>query len=550
MKQVKWLFLLFPLAGIAQNLDEARLEFNRYEYERSAQLFTAVQAEKKLKTEDLKMLTYANYVSGSWEKCLENVNALIEEKSADPMHYLMRADALKALKRYPEATEAYKVYQTKDPNDYVDVDLQSCTYLPTIEPLSGIRIEKEASNTKKADLRYFDSGLGVVYFHEIGADSVRNKMSYDKADLAELLLLRPFSSVNGSMEMYRFPEKFDYYSVSSISKDPNSNRVIFTAYGLLDKHGIYRSPQLYVGNLLSDKLTIEDISLWQYAHPEQGESSAFASFVPGESTIVYSVLKKDSKTYSDLYWSSFSNNTWSSPLEVGQVNTSGEEEYIQFKEGKVYFSSTGRPGYGALDVYEGVYDNSNHAIMSIQHLVEPINSASDDLYYFGNLDTTFITSNRFGSNAEDDVWQFINEKQIAEKAADLARQQAIADSLEVQAILSWIPPKIYYDFDTDNPNSDYSFLHKLAEVLQENPGIDVEVVGYTDVRGTDEYNMYLSYDRAKFVKTQLVEKGIPENRILIKGKGKVLANENSDAKSSEEVHQENRFVLITLIKAD
>lgn len=550
MKQVNWLFILFPFIGFTQNLDEARLEFDRFEYERSAQLFSTIQSQKKLKTEDLKMLAYANYVSGAWEKCLENVNVLIDEKVADPMHYLMRADALKALKRYSEASEAYKVYQTKDPSDFVDIDLQSCAYLPTFPSLQGISVQRDAANTKKADMRYYDANLGVVYFHEIGADSIRNKMNYEQADFAELLLLRPFKFSNDSLIMYRFPEKFDYFSVSSLTKDPNSNRVVFTAYGLLEKHGDLRAPQLYVGNLLADNLTIEDVKLFDHAKPEYGESTAFASFVPGESTIIYSFLPKEGKTFSDFYWSTFSDNNWSVPSIVNQVNTPGEEEYILFNGGKVYFSSTGRPGYGALDIYEGEYDNQQHAIVNINHLAEPINSSSDEFYYLGNTDTTYISSNRFGSNAEDDVWQLINESQIVAKAAELARQKAIADSLAIQAIISWVPPKIYYGFDTDDPNSDYSFLHDLAEILHKNPSIEIEVVGYTDTRGSDEYNMYLSYDRAKFVKNHLIEKGIPANRILIKGKGKVKAVENSNENSSEQVHQENRYVLITLVKAD
>lgn len=549
MKQVKWLFLLFPIVGMAQNLDEARLEFDRYEYEKSAQLFTSIQANNKLKTEDLKMLAYANYVSGNWEKCLENVSALVDEKQADPMHYLMRADALKALSRYSEAIEAYQLYKEKDPTDNVAIDIQSCSYLPTLSPLHGMRVQRDLANTKKADIRYLDGNLGTIYFHEIGTDSVRNKMTLEAADMAELMLLRPFVTTDvGAKEMILFPEKFDFYSVSSFSKDPMSNRVVFTAYGLLEKHGVFRAPQLYVGNLAADNKTVTDVVLWQHAHPELGESTAFASFVPGQTTIVFSMLKKGSNTFSDFYWSSFTDGGWSNPLEVNGVNTIGEEEYFMFSGDKVYFSSTGRVGYGGLDVYEGTFNASSNDIASVKHLVAPINTASDEFYYFGNADTSYITSNRFGSNAEDDVWELINEDQIAQKQAAIAREKEVADSLARAAMLSWEPPKIYYDFNTDNPNSDYSFLERLATILKENPTVNVEIVGYTDIRGSEEYNDYLSLIRAKFVKKQLIDKGIPEERIQLRGEGKSLAEENSTVKSPETVHQENRFVLITLIK--
>ena len=61
----------------------------------------------------------------------------------------------------------------------------------------------------------------------------------------------------------------------------------------------------------------------------------------------------------------------------------------------------------------------------------------------------------------------------------------------------------------------------LANFLQENPKLNVNLSGYTDKTGSDAYNNKLSQKRAKAVKKLLVDKyGIAESRIAEEGKGK------------------------------
>ena len=61
----------------------------------------------------------------------------------------------------------------------------------------------------------------------------------------------------------------------------------------------------------------------------------------------------------------------------------------------------------------------------------------------------------------------------------------------------------------------------LANFLQENPKLNVNLSGYTDKTGSDAYNNKLSQKRAKAVKKLLIDKyGIAESRIAEEGKGK------------------------------
>jgi len=63
-------------------------------------------------------------------------------------------------------------------------------------------------------------------------------------------------------------------------------------------------------------------------------------------------------------------------------------------------------------------------------------------------------------------------------------------------------------------------LSRIVETLKEFPGVKVDIRGYTDHTGTDRVNLPLSLKRAGALKSYLVSKGIPADRMTIFGEGK------------------------------
>lgn len=90
-------------------------------------------------------------------------------------------------------------------------------------------------------------------------------------------------------------------------------------------------------------------------------------------------------------------------------------------------------------------------------------------------------------------------------------------------------------------------IQSLASSLNKYPGTDIKVIGHTDSRGTEEYNMGLSEKRAAAVKAYAVSQGVPSSRLITVGKGfsEPIGDNATDAGRAE-----NRRVEIVIVAND
>jgi outer membrane protein OmpA-like peptidoglycan-associated protein len=79
---------------------------------------------------------------------------------------------------------------------------------------------------------------------------------------------------------------------------------------------------------------------------------------------------------------------------------------------------------------------------------------------------------------------------------------------------------VFYEFDSwELKKESVEELNNLADLLVYNKDIIVEIGGYTDSTGTDQYNLILSEKRALSVVNYLINKGILAERLKYKGYG-------------------------------
>jgi outer membrane protein OmpA-like peptidoglycan-associated protein len=86
-------------------------------------------------------------------------------------------------------------------------------------------------------------------------------------------------------------------------------------------------------------------------------------------------------------------------------------------------------------------------------------------------------------------------------------------------------------------------LAKVAGIVSGHPGLRLDVEGYTDSVGGDDYNQQLSEQRGRSVRDYLIMQGMPGSSVTAKGFGKtqpVASNETADGR------QQNRRVELVI----
>lgn len=108
---------------------------------------------------------------------------------------------------------------------------------------------------------------------------------------------------------------------------------------------------------------------------------------------------------------------------------------------------------------------------------------------------------------------------------------------------------IYYDYDKWFIRYDAQpTLMALAQLLQKNPNIRIQLGSHTDCRGSDDYNEQLSLRRAEAAVDFLVEKGIDIARLSAKGYGESApVNTCLCNRCTEDEHQQNRRTTFKIV---
>lgn len=106
---------------------------------------------------------------------------------------------------------------------------------------------------------------------------------------------------------------------------------------------------------------------------------------------------------------------------------------------------------------------------------------------------------------------------------------------------------VLFAFDSDQIEPiGVAMLHEVVHTLHTRPDIRLlEVQGYADSRGSEDYNQALSTRRAERVRTWLIEHDVEPERLQVAARGKSAPIE---AGSSEAAHEQNRRVIFRVLE--
>ena len=140
------------------------------------------------------------------------------------------------------------------------------------------------------------------------------------------------------------------------------------------------------------------------------------------------------------------------------------------------------------------------------------------------------------------------DKQEAEMRDALAASEAAAVRREGNLLAITLKGDVSFDLDSDivRPGL-YKELDRIAQVMINYPQTAILVEGHTDSTGSETYNQKLSERRARSVKSLLVQRGVPADRINILGYGE---SQPVATNATAEGRQMNRRVEIRINPTD
>ena len=131
------------------------------------------------------------------------------------------------------------------------------------------------------------------------------------------------------------------------------------------------------------------------------------------------------------------------------------------------------------------------------------------------------------------------------KVDDVYTADSLPNTLAAKPVM---PDKllVYFAFDKSEFITDSDvprFYDASVTYMFHNSDAGIKIIGYTDSKGSDNYNMDLGYRRANSVREYFKNKGIPAEKISVESKGEKEPAENND---SEEGRAKNRRATVTI----
>ena len=133
-----------------------------------------------------------------------------------------------------------------------------------------------------------------------------------------------------------------------------------------------------------------------------------------------------------------------------------------------------------------------------------------------------------------------------EKVIEQAKDEGIIDENEGDIVFN--SGKLNFDFDKSVVKERYYELLRNLRDYVEQKNLRVVIIGHTDSKGSDEYNMKLGMRRAVAVRDKLLEFGMDPSRIIgVESKGE---SEPIDTNETEEGRFENRRIQFKIEGAE
>ena len=622
MKKTYITLLLFFLSAsmtIAQTKSTQKADklFNRFEYVSAAKEYEKLAIQEQADGYVYKQLADCYYHQFNTREAAKWYAKAVETAQEAETHYRY-AQMLKADGNYEAANEQMKKFAQLAPSDS-----RAKAYASNPNYLPSLNSQTKLFDATKLDINSDKSDFGAMLTHtdELYFASARNTARKSYAWNKEPYL-DVYKSIHNSGT---FSEPTLVESINTkfhegpvtLSADGNTMYYSSESYNE-DSYEKDKSLNARFGQVNLFKAT-KDGNGWANSTPLPFNSSQYSTSNPSlckaGKTLFFTSNMPGGKGGNDIWKVAVNaDGTFGAPENLGDpINTAGNESFpFIADDGKLYFSSDARQGFGGLDIYVIDLKNKGEA----KNVGKPVNSEKDDFAFTMNIDKNvgFFASNREGN---DDMYKAIPVcgVELIAMAKDTKTNAPISDvkvslidakgtnlgtrntnvtgstnfavecnknyslqvsregyesntftvagknggKIEVETNLKPIEiiitekeiilNPIYFEYDkSDVTLQGAEILDGLVAVMNEKPELTIFVKSHTDNRGEDKYNLRLSERRNQATVAYIIAKGINKDRVSGQGYGESEPKINCQDACTEEEHAQNRRSEFLIVK--
>lgn len=612
--------MLLLTASYAQDKSTAKADqlFESYQYVNAIEEYLKLAESKKANTYVYTQLADSYYNVFNTTEASKWYAKAVEGK-ASPETYYRYAQTLKAVGNYQEANKQMDTFASLQPSDLRAKEHKANpNYIPSLANKSKMFDVADTSINSKGQ-----SDFGAVLSNDNTLYFVSTRNTSKKTDKWNnqpyLDIFQSTRNADGTLsEPTAVKELNTAFHDGPVAISNDGNTMFFARDGhsegqferskksntKVGQQGLYKATKIdgKWSNITALPFNSTNYSVTNPSLSKDGKTLYFASNMPG------------GIGESDIWKVSVNETGYGTPENLGTtVNTPGKENFPFITEDNVlYFASSGKQGFGGLDVFK--YDLN--ASTPAQNLGKPVNTEKDDFSFSFNktANVGYFSSNRNGNDViyaatpicEAQAIALVTNKKtgavlsnanvsildskgnvIATKQSDASGKVSYdiecltdytlqitaqnfeagtfpiqkAKSGEVLVSAALVPVEViitdtevilnnvYFDFNKSNITAQgANELNKLVKVMNDNPTMEILVKSHTDSKGSASYNLRLSEQRAQSTVQYLISKGIAKNRISGKGFGSTVQKVACGTNCTEEEHAQNRRSEFIIVK--
>jgi len=347
-----------------------------------------------------------------------------DSKNDYPLAGFWYGEMLKYLGRYDEAAKQLQKFRGRyHKKDYYNLksqqEIESCAWAKDhIKPDASIKIEHLGSevNTGQSEFNAIP-----VYPDKIQFSSLRN-ISSDKKK--EKYLVRIYNQAPNP-EIVFIPNGADpELNIGNGAYSPDSKRFYFTQCQQAE-HSVSRC-DIYVTSYENFKWSAAEKLSDHVNDPKATNTQPAVGYDKSGNEVLFFVSDRIGGQGNLDIWISKrdTDGAYEPAINAGdKINSPGNEvtPFYDVNNHQLFFSSDWYYGFGGYDIFETAGEYTNWT--DPKNLLQPINSAQNDLYYTVTLDNAraYLTSNRVGSlyvEAEtccNDIYAYNTNKKVEKK---------------------------------------------------------------------------------------------------------------------------------------